>query len=218
MSAVAAAIFGAWVWASGQPAPWVVLAAIVGFVAVLWLWNGITWRRLNRPPNQSKGSDESPTSFPFDTEHFLKSIFIYTAEVDRKKVDGPTPHFIFTFYIFNGSGFPIELTDEISGRAQVRGTFLESPEMVGHQTKAITYPGSGSFKVRQFLEPNVLGREIEFAKSPQARAADKMFGDDLDAGPNISFSFDEVKVTMIAKKGSLSHEFQKPLRSVEAII
>jgi hypothetical protein len=159
--------------------------------------------------------------FLFNTEHFLKSIFVIDVRASQKKLDGPTPHVMFAVQIVNGSGFPIEINKEIMGHMQVRGTFLQPAEFVssmGHLNLTMPYPKNGHYEIRQFLDPDLLATEIAFANAPDARSADRMFGTENDPGPNIMFDMKELQLQVIARKGQLSHEFQMPLFNHSVIV
>ena len=159
--------------------------------------------------------------FLFDTEHFLKSIFVIMVTDSQKKLDGPTPHVTFSVQIINGSGFQIEIKEKIVGLIQIRQTFLPPAEFIssmGPLNLTMAYPKNSYFEIRQFIDPDFLNNEMAFANTPKARAADRMFGAEEDSGPNITFGFSEIKLQVVVRKGRLSHEFQMSLNHSVTVI
>lgn len=150
---------------------------------------------------RERDGPNNETPFVFDSEHFSKSVFVYSAELESKKLSGRATNIIATFNIFNGSGFPIQIDEQIKGRATMDAVPLFGElEQTSGSWRSIQYPGHGRVLIRQFLSEEEIQEGKEKAERPEVQHLETMFGGD-PRPPGLDINFSDVQVMAHAVQG-----------------
>lgn len=181
--------------------------AFLGWRAVVWIRRRLSFRwpiyRKNKAELPADSAAQVTKSWPLTESHLSRSVCVYGYEVDRKKLTGAGRLFVeIQFFVFNGSGATITIGPEVSGHASLVGPLREKATILREEDAApfayvgsatISYPGSGRFTLRQFIEPDELDDAKRKAESPAVRDIDRVFGDP-HVNPYLLFSFNEVSI------------------------
>lgn len=196
-----------------EPWFWFLLGVILGATAMAWLLDVLP--RETRPGAAPNGSNETEAKALPDPDQLTRAILVYRYDIARKHLMGSTPYIEVNFWVFNGSGFPITIKDEISGLAQLRTPLRDKIELIWRDdhppttSRKISYPGHGNIVVRQFLSDGDIQEGKQHAEDPAVRHIDRIFAEDcgvLDR-PELVFDFSEVKVLANVVEGEINHDF-----------